>query len=127
MNEPLINEEKKELKKKIDKFRLSLNPELFQNFERYYLSIAIWPGIKDPNADILKIQFTGLKNNNWEQIGEINLYKDKQGYKNLPKKDTHSKKLKSEFLRNMSKRKAQRDNIRNGGYFHEAHSPYKTK
>ena len=67
-----------------DKFFTSLDPEAFQNVERIYLNMAIWPGTKDPNADVMQIRVTGLKNGNWEEIGRISIYKDQQGYRELP-------------------------------------------
>jgi hypothetical protein len=67
-----------------DKFFTSIDPQAFQNVERIYLNTAIWPGTKDPTADVIQIQITGLKNGNWEEIGRLALYRNQQGYSELP-------------------------------------------
>lgn len=66
------------------KFGISLDPESLQNFERFYLSIAVFSGRKDPNADVIQIQISGLKNENWETVGRIGIYRDGQEYRELP-------------------------------------------
>ncbi len=67
-----------------DKFFIPLDTESFQNIERAYLNVAIWPGTKDPTADVIQIRLSGLKNEEWIEIGRISLYKDGQGYRKLP-------------------------------------------
>ena len=67
-----------------NRFGVSLDPESFQNFERFYLSVTIYPGKKDPNADVIAVQISGVKDEKWETIKRFSLYKDAQGYSQLP-------------------------------------------
>jgi len=62
----------------------TLDPKVFQNYERTYLSVAVFSGKKDPTADVIRIKVTGLRNEQWETIGEIALYRDKIEYRKLP-------------------------------------------
>ena len=66
------------------KFWKSLDPKVFQDCERGYLNVAVFSGKKDPTADVIQIRVTGLKNEQWETIGSIHLYKDKIEYIELP-------------------------------------------
>lgn len=65
-------------------FRASIDPESFQDFERFFLNVAIFSGKKDPNADVIQIQISGLRNDNWETVSRIGVYRDEQGYRELP-------------------------------------------
>jgi hypothetical protein len=58
--------------------------DTFHNVERGYLNVAIWPGTKDPTADVIQIRLSGLKNEEWIELGRLSLYKDDQGYRKLP-------------------------------------------
>ena len=67
-----------------DKFFIPLDIESLQNVERSYLNVAIWPGTKDPKADVIQIRLSALKNEEWIELGTISLYRDEQGYRKLP-------------------------------------------
>ncbi|WP_455367505.1 hypothetical protein [[Eubacterium] cellulosolvens] len=67
-----------------ERFGLSIDSQLMQGFERYYLSVAIFSGVKDPSADVFQIRLSGVKNEKWEEIGRVNLYRDQQGYRQFP-------------------------------------------
>ena len=67
-----------------EKFGLSIDKESLQDFERYYLSVAVFSGKKDPNADVLQIRLSGVRNEKWEEIGRISLYREQQGYRQMP-------------------------------------------
>jgi hypothetical protein len=69
-----------------DKFKLVIEPEAFQGMERIYLNIAIWPGTKDPSADVIRVSVDGLKNGEWGEVEKISIYRDDQGYRELPKR-----------------------------------------
>ena len=67
-----------------DKFGIDLDKESFNKLEFPRLSIAIWPGRKDPSTDVIHIQIRGLVNENYENVAEISLYRDGEGYRKLP-------------------------------------------
>ena len=69
-----------------DKFKLAIEPDAFQGMERIYLNIAIWPGTKDPSADVIRVSVDGLKNGEWGEVEKISIYRDDQGYRELPKR-----------------------------------------
>ncbi len=92
-----------------DRFGASLDTESLQDFERFYLSLSIWPGTKDPNADVIQIQLSGLKNEKWETVQRFAIYRDEQGYRQLPprpptiqKQETIESISKKEFKGNFS-------------------------
>ncbi len=67
-----------------DKFGIDLIKESINKLESPRLSIAIWPGTKNPNADVIRIQIRGLANETYENAAEITIYRDEQGYRVLP-------------------------------------------
>lgn len=67
-----------------EKFFIPIDAESFQNVDRVYLNVGIWPGTKDPTADVIQVRISGLKNDSWEEIGRISIYRDGQGYRELP-------------------------------------------
>jgi hypothetical protein len=69
-----------------DKFKLAIEPEALQGMERIYLNVAIWPGTKDPSADVIRVSVDGLKNEEWVEAERISIYRDQQGYRELPKR-----------------------------------------
>ena len=69
-----------------DKFKLAIDPEAIQGIERIFLNVAIWPGTKDPSADVIRVSVDGLKNDNWETVDRISIYRDQQGYRELPRR-----------------------------------------
>lgn len=88
-----------------DKFWINLDKESFNKLELPRLNIAIWPGRKDPTADVIHIQISGLVNEAYENVAEISLYRDGEGYRKLPprrqvekKQETFNETSKQDFL-----------------------------
>ncbi|KON28236.1 hypothetical protein AC481_02465 [miscellaneous Crenarchaeota group archaeon SMTZ-80] len=68
-----------------DKFKLAIDLEAIQSLERIFLNVAIWPGTKDPSADVIRVSVDGLKDDDWKVVGKISIYRDQQGYRELPR------------------------------------------
>jgi len=66
------------------RYGLRLESESLQNFERYYMSVAVFAGKRDPSAEVLQIRLSGVRNQKWEDIARIHLYRDQQGYSQMP-------------------------------------------
>jgi hypothetical protein len=54
-----------------------------------YLSLTVWPGKKDPMAEVLTIQIRRLNNDNWETVGRLAIYRTSNGdYSQLPERQS---------------------------------------
>ena len=54
-----------------------------------YLSLTVWPGKKDPVAEVLTIQIRRLNNDNWETVGRLAIYRTSNGdYSQLPERQS---------------------------------------
>jgi hypothetical protein len=52
-----------------------------------YLTFSVWPGRKDPMAEVLTIQIRHLSGDNWETIGRLAVYRTSNGdYSQLPER-----------------------------------------
>jgi hypothetical protein len=52
-----------------------------------FLSFAVWPGKSDPSAEVLTIQVRRLKDNLWETVGRLAVYRTSDGrYAQLPER-----------------------------------------
>ena len=52
-----------------------------------YLTFSVWPGRKDPMAEVLTIQIRRLNNDNWETVGRLAIYRTSNGeYSQLPER-----------------------------------------
>jgi hypothetical protein len=52
-----------------------------------YLSLTVWPGKKDPIAEVLTVQIRRLNNDNWETVGRLAVYRTGNGqYSQLPER-----------------------------------------
>ena len=52
-----------------------------------YLSFSIWPGKKDPSAEVLTIQIRRQIGDNWETVGRLAVYRTATGdYRELPER-----------------------------------------
>jgi len=54
-----------------------------------FLTLSIWPGKKDPTAEVLSIQIRHLNNDNgkWETVGKLAVYRTTNGdYSQLPER-----------------------------------------
>ena len=52
-----------------------------------YLTFSVWPGRKDPTAEVLTIQIRRLNNDNWETAGRLAIYRTSNGdYSQLPER-----------------------------------------
>lgn len=50
-----------------------------------YLTLSVWPGKKDPTAEVLTIQIRHLNTDNWETVGRLAIYRTSNGdYSMLP-------------------------------------------
>ncbi|WP_455364514.1 hypothetical protein [[Eubacterium] cellulosolvens] len=68
-----------------------------------YLTLSVWPGKKDPDAEVLTVQIRGVREGEWETVGRLAVYRTSDGnYSQLPERpqqvqtETESKSLKSE-------------------------------
>jgi len=53
-----------------------------------YLNLNIWPGKKDPTAEVLTIQIRHLESDNWETVGRLAVYRTSDGdYSQLPERE----------------------------------------
>jgi len=52
-----------------------------------YLTLAVWPGKKDPTAEVLTIQIRHSTGDSWETAGRLALYRTGDGnYSQLPER-----------------------------------------
>jgi hypothetical protein len=90
------------------KFGTTLDPESLKNFEMLYFSSAIFSGVKDPNADVIQIQISGAKNDTWETLERITLYREGKEYREIPqrqpvqKQESTEETSKEENMENLS-------------------------
>ena len=57
-----------------------------------YLSLTVWPGRKDPMAEVLTIQIRRLNNDNWETVGRLAVYRTSNGdYSQLPERQSQQR------------------------------------
>jgi hypothetical protein len=49
----------------------------------------VWPGRKDPMAEVLTVQIRHLNNDNWETLGRLAIYRTSNGeYSQLPERQS---------------------------------------
>ena len=54
-----------------------------------YLTLSVWPGKKDPTAEVLTIQIRRLNKDTWETVGRLAVYRTGKGdYSQLPERPT---------------------------------------
>ena len=68
------------------RFGTTLNPESLKDYDILYFSSAIFSGVKDPNADVIQIQINGAKNDAWETLARITLYREGKEYSEIPQR-----------------------------------------
>lgn len=52
-----------------------------------FLSLAVWSGKSDPSAEVLTIQIRSLKDQIWETVGRLAVYRTSDGqYSMLPER-----------------------------------------
>jgi hypothetical protein len=52
-----------------------------------YLTMSVWPGKKDPTAEVLTIQIRRLVGDNWITAGRLAIYRTSDGaYSQLPER-----------------------------------------
>ena len=57
-----------------------------------YLSIAIWPGKKDPSAEVITIQIRRQEGGEWMTVGRLAVYRTSDGrYSKLPERRIEAK------------------------------------
>lgn len=50
-----------------------------------YLTLSVWPGKRDPTAEVLTIQIRRLNNDDWETVGRLAVWRASNGdYSQLP-------------------------------------------
>ena len=62
----------------------TIDLETLKNFERLYIGSAVFAVKKDPNAEVIRFRISGVKDENWEEIARISLYRDGEGYREIP-------------------------------------------
>jgi hypothetical protein len=56
-----------------------------------YLTLAIWPGKKDPTAEVLTIQIRRMEGSDWMTAGRLAVYRTSDGiYSKLPERTPRS-------------------------------------
>ncbi|MEM3608323.1 MAG: hypothetical protein QW238_05620 [Candidatus Bathyarchaeia archaeon] len=66
-----------------------------------YLTLAVWPGKRDPTAEVLTIQIRRLEADSWRTIGRLAVYRSSDGnYSQLPERQplTEAEDSQEEFL-----------------------------
>lgn len=57
-----------------------------------YLTISVWPGKKDPKAEVLTIQIRRLEGGEWVTMGRLAVYRSSDGsYSQLPERFPQAK------------------------------------
>ena len=52
-----------------------------------YLNLNIWPGKKDPTAEVIAVQLRRRDGDNWETVGRLAVYRTSDGaYSKLPER-----------------------------------------
>ncbi len=52
-----------------------------------FLTLAVWPGKKDPNAEVLTVQIRHSSGGGWETVGRLAAYRSSDGnYSLLPER-----------------------------------------
>ena len=52
-----------------------------------YLTLSVWPGKKDPTAEVLTIQIRHREGDDWETVGRLAVYRTSDGnYSQLPER-----------------------------------------
>ena len=52
-----------------------------------FLTVAVWPGKKDPSAEVLTVQIRHPSDTGWETAARLAVYRDSQGnYSQLPER-----------------------------------------
>ena len=55
--------------------------------EQDFLGITIWPGKKDPTAEVIAVQLRRRDGDNWETVGRLAVYRTSDGaYSKLPER-----------------------------------------
>jgi len=55
--------------------------------EQDFLGITIWPGKKDPTAEVIVVQLRRRDGDNWETVGRLAVYRTTDGmYSKLPER-----------------------------------------
>jgi hypothetical protein len=54
--------------------------------------MAVWPGKKDPNAEVLTVQIRHSTGSSWETVGRLAVYRTSEGgYSQLPERQPPSR------------------------------------
>ncbi len=66
-----------------------------------FLTLTVWPGKKDPTAEVLTIQIRHLTGDSWETIGRLAVYRTSDGgYSQLPERQPQKRTLEGEGREN---------------------------
>lgn len=64
-----------------------------------YLSLAVWPGKKDPTAEVLTIQIRRQEEDDWVTTGRLAIYRTSDGiYSKLPERRPQTRTQETETL-----------------------------
>jgi hypothetical protein len=65
--------------------------------------MAVWPGKKDPNAEVLTVQIRHSTGSSWETVGRLAVYRTSEGgYSQLPERQPMNKTAESYASNNPS-------------------------
>ena len=52
-----------------------------------FLTLTVWPGKKDPTAEVIQVQIRHLSGDSWETVGRLAVYRTADGnYSQLPER-----------------------------------------
>ena len=52
-----------------------------------FLTLTVWPGKKDPTAEVIQVQIRHLSGDSWETVGRLAAYRTADGnYSQLPER-----------------------------------------
>jgi len=64
--------------------------------------MAVWPGKKDPNAEVLTVQIRHSTGSSWETVGRLAVYRTSEGgYSQLPERQPTNKTVESYASNNL--------------------------
>jgi hypothetical protein len=64
--------------------------------------MAVWPGKKDPNAEVLTVQIRHSTGSSWETVGRLAVYRTSEGgYSQLPERQPMNKTVESYASNNL--------------------------
>jgi hypothetical protein len=77
-----------------------------------FLTVAVWPGKKDPNAEALTLQVRHSSGSGWETVGRLPVYPtSEEGCFQLPERQPPSRITETQVTSELSEREDSEDRI----------------